>query len=124
MDMDEEEEGEVFMRKARAGHWWEDCGDDGSCDTQHHRGGMVNSRSWAEELQDIFAPRAEDCYSGGRTRLSSISVSDCISLFLSGDTQAPNATTSVRDRAKVQVTTNNSGEQKNTNNLKSKNEIN
>ncbi|GLD58518.1 schwannomin-interacting protein 1 isoform X1 [Lates japonicus] len=79
VDMDEDEEGEVFMRKATTGHWWEDCGDDGNCDTQRQRGGrgcMVNSRSWAEELQDIFAPQAEDCYSGGRTRLSSISVSD------------------------------------------------
>ncbi|KAF3858315.1 hypothetical protein F7725_011516 [Dissostichus mawsoni] len=34
---------------------------------------MVNSRSWSEELQDIFAPQTEDCYSGGRTRLPSIS---------------------------------------------------
>ncbi|TDH05464.1 hypothetical protein EPR50_G00122670 [Perca flavescens] len=86
VDMDDEEEGQVFMRKATTCHWWEDCGDDGNCDTQHQRGGrggMVNSRSWAEELQDIFAPQAEDCYSGGRTRLSSISVSDCLSLFLS-----------------------------------------
>lgn len=86
VDMNEEEEGEVFMRKATAGHWWEDCGDDGNCDTQQHqRGGggggcMVNSRSWAEELKDIFAPREEDCYSGGRTRLSSISVSDLVFL--------------------------------------------
>ncbi|XP_070829967.1 schwannomin-interacting protein 1-like isoform X2 [Chaetodon trifascialis] len=76
VDMDEEEEGEICMRKATTGHWWEDCGDDGNCAIQHQRGGrgcMVNSRSWAEELQDIFAPQAEDCYSGGRTRLSSIS---------------------------------------------------
>lgn len=78
VDMDEEEEGEVFTRKAKTGHWWEDYRD-GNCDMQLQRGGrgcMVNSRSWAEELQDIFAPQAEDCYSGGRTRLSSISVSD------------------------------------------------
>ena len=66
----------------------EDCGDDSNCDTQHQRGGigcMVNSRSWVEELQDVFTPQAEeeeDCYSGERTRLSSISVSD-LSLSLS-----------------------------------------
>ena len=77
MDMDEEEEaGEVFMRKATTGPWWEDCGDNGNCDIQGGgRGCMVNSRSWAEELQDIFTPQAEDSYSEGRTRLSSISVS-------------------------------------------------
>lgn len=76
VDMDEDEEGEAFMRKAKAGHWWEE---DSDCDTEPQRGGrgcMVNSRSWAEEIQDIFEPRAEDCYSEGRTRLSSISVSD------------------------------------------------
>ena len=77
VDMDEEEEaGEVFMRKATTGPWWEDCGDNGNCDIQGGgRGCMVNSRSWAEELQDIFTPQAEDSYSEGRTRLSSISVS-------------------------------------------------
>lgn len=83
MDMDEEEEEEVFLRKTTAGHWWEDSGD---ADIQHQdgagRGCMVNSRSWAEELQDIFAPQAEVCYSGRRTRLSSISVSDCLQLPL------------------------------------------
>ncbi|XP_034468976.1 schwannomin-interacting protein 1 isoform X1 [Hippoglossus hippoglossus] len=76
VDMDEEEEGDLFMRKATAGHWWEDCGGDGNCDIHHQRGGrgcMVNSRSWAEELQDIFTPQAVDCYSGGRSRISSIS---------------------------------------------------
>lgn len=87
VDMDEDEEGEVFMRKATTGPWWEDCVDDGNCDIQHQRGErgcMVNSRSWAEELQDIFAPQSEDSYIGGQTRLSSISVSDCLSLFLPG----------------------------------------
>lgn len=80
VDMDEEEDGEAFMRKAKAAHWWEDCVDD-YCDIQYQIGGrgfMVNSRSWAEELQDIFTPQAEDsglCNGGGRTRLSSISVS-------------------------------------------------
>ncbi|TMS10109.1 Schwannomin-interacting protein 1 [Larimichthys crocea] len=76
VDMDEDEEGEVFMRKATTGPWWEDCVDDGNCDIQHQRGErgcMVNSRSWAEELQDIFAPQSEDSYIGGQTRLSSIS---------------------------------------------------
>lgn len=73
VDMDEEEEGEVLMKEVIKSHWWEDCGDN---DMQHQRRGcMVNSRSWAEELQDIFAPPAEDCYSGGHTRLSTISVS-------------------------------------------------
>ncbi|XP_047446503.1 schwannomin-interacting protein 1 isoform X1 [Mugil cephalus] len=71
VDMDEEEEGDVFTRKATTGHWWEDC--DGSGERQHQREGgcMVNSRSWAEELQDVFAPQV--CYNVGRTRLSSIS---------------------------------------------------
>ncbi|XP_039877721.1 schwannomin-interacting protein 1 isoform X2 [Simochromis diagramma] len=68
VDMDEEEEGDVFTRKATMCHWWEDA---------QHQGGrlgcMVNSRSWAEELKDIFAPQADHCYSGARTRLSSIS---------------------------------------------------
>lgn len=77
-DVHMDEEGEVFMRET--GHWWMDCGNDGNNgDIQRQRGGrgrMVNSRSWAEELQDIFAPQTEDCYSGGRIRLSSISVSD------------------------------------------------
>ncbi|KAI9544785.1 hypothetical protein NQZ68_001663 [Dissostichus eleginoides] len=72
VDMDEEEEEEVVRRKATTGLWWEECGEDGNCDTL--RGSMVNSRSWAEELQDIFAPQTEDCYSGGRTRLPSISL--------------------------------------------------
>ncbi|KAK2822379.1 hypothetical protein Q5P01_022444 [Channa striata] len=86
VDMDEEEDEEVFMRKGKTGHWWEDCEDDGNCEIQHQigvRGCMVNSRSWAEELQDIFTPQAEDsgqCYSVGRTRLSSISAKiHCIS---------------------------------------------
>lgn len=82
VDMDEEEEGDVFTRKATAGHWWEDC--DGNGERQHQnegRGRMVNSRSWAEELRDVFAP--EVCYSGGRTRPSSISVSETVSLFFS-----------------------------------------
>ena len=85
VDMDEEEEGVVFMRKATTGQWWEDWRDDGNCDIQPQREGigrMVNSCSWAEELQDIFAPQTEDYYSGGRTRLSSISVSERLSLFL------------------------------------------
>lgn len=84
VDMDEEEEGEVFIQKATLGHWWEDhCGDDGHCDTSQHGGGggegekgcMVNSRSWTEQLQGIFAPQTVDCYSGERNRVSSISVS-------------------------------------------------
>ena len=72
--MDEEE---VFTRGATTHHWWEDC--DSSGDLQDHRevkGGMVNSLSWAEELQAIFVPPSEVCYSPRRTRLSSISVSD------------------------------------------------
>ncbi|KAK2895303.1 hypothetical protein Q8A73_014791 [Channa argus] len=84
VDMDEEEDEEVFTRKANAAHWWENCGDDGNCDIQHEireRCCMVNSRSWAEELEDNFAPQAEDsgqCYSVGQTRLSSISSTvDC-----------------------------------------------
>lgn len=57
-------------------HCWYSC--DGSSDTRHQKGlrrCMVNSRSWAEELQDIFAAQAEDCFNAARTRLSSISVS-------------------------------------------------
>ncbi|KAG7229307.1 hypothetical protein INR49_012965 [Caranx melampygus] len=76
VEMDEDEEGEVFMRKAKTGHWWEDYRDR-NCDIQPQHGGrgcMVNSRSWAEELQDIFEPQAEDCYGGRRSRLSSISM--------------------------------------------------
>lgn len=79
VDMDEEKEGDVLMREATAGHWWEDCEDEG---TQNHRGGrgfMVNSRSWAEELKDIFVPQAEKCYSGGQSTVSSISVSNTLS---------------------------------------------
>lgn len=81
MDMDEEEDGPVFTRKATTGHWWEDCGVDGNCDIQQQIGGrgcMVNSRSWAEEVQNIFVRQAGDsgqCYSGEQMRLSSISVS-------------------------------------------------
>lgn len=57
--------GEVFMGRVGAGQWWMDFGKgDG---TESERGFMVNSRSWAEELQE--------CYSGGAGRLSSISVS-------------------------------------------------
>lgn len=74
MDMDEEEEGEVFTRRATKSCCREGCGDDG---TQQQRGCMVNSRSWAEELQDICARQAEEYYSGGQARRSSISVSDC-----------------------------------------------
>lgn len=76
VDMDEEEEGDVFTRKATTCHWWEDA---------QHQGGrlgcIINSRSWAEELKDIFAPQADHCYSGARTRLSSISVSDSLCLL-------------------------------------------
>lgn len=76
VDMDEEEEGDVFTRKATTCHWWEDA---------QHQGGrlgcMVNSHSWAEELKDIFAPQADHCYSVARTRLSSISVSDSLCLL-------------------------------------------
>lgn len=81
VDMDEEEDGDVFTRTATAGQWWEDCRVYGHCDIQQHHGGrgcMVNSRSWAEELQDACVQQAGDsgqCYSGGQTRLSSISVS-------------------------------------------------
>lgn len=80
VDMDEEEEGEVFTRKATQSHCWVDCGEDG---IQQQRGGgegggggMVNSRSWAEELQDIFVQQAEEYFGGRQTRRSSISVSD------------------------------------------------
>lgn len=87
MDMDEEEDEEVFTRKPTTGHWWQDCGVDGNSDIQQQigaRGCMVNSRSWADELQDIFERQAGDsgqCCSGGRTRLSSISVSFCLIHF-------------------------------------------
>lgn len=83
VDMDEETEGEVFTRMSTKGHWWEDGGDENDGNVQWQTGGrgcMVNSRSWAEELQDIFAPQTEDRYSGRQTRLSSISVS--LPLFL------------------------------------------
>lgn len=79
MDMGEEEEGEVFQGKATQSHCWDDCGED---IIQHQRGGggggggMVNSRSWAEELQDIFVQQAEEFFGGKQTRRSSISVSD------------------------------------------------
>lgn len=68
--MGEEEEGEVFSREATTSHWWEDC-----LEEKGGSGCMANSRSWAEELQDIFVPQTEDQYSGARTRQSSISVS-------------------------------------------------
>lgn len=61
VDMDEEEEGEVFTRGVGGGA---------------RGGGMVNSRSWAEELQDIFVQQAEEYFDGRQTRRSSISVSD------------------------------------------------
>lgn len=80
VDMDEEKEGEVFTRKATQSHCREDCGENG---IQQQRGGgegggggMVNSRSWAEELQDIFVQPAEEYFGGRQTRRSSISVSD------------------------------------------------
>lgn len=81
MDMGEEEEGEVFTREATTGHWWEDYRDE-----RGGRGCMANSRSWAEELQDIFVPQAEDQYSGTRTRQSSISVSYCTFSLCPGHT--------------------------------------
>lgn len=77
MDMDEEEKGEVFTRRATKSHCWERCGDDGTRQQRRGRGCMVNSRSWAEELQDICVQQAEEYYSGGQARRSSISVSDC-----------------------------------------------
>lgn len=77
MDMDEEEEGEVFTRRATKGHCWERCGNDGTQQRRRGRGCVVNSRSWAEELQDICVRQAEEYYSGGQARRSSISVSDC-----------------------------------------------
>lgn len=83
VDMDEEEEGVFFTKKAAQSHCWEHCGENG---TEQQRGegqgggGMVNSRSWAEELQDIFAQQAEEYFVGRRTRRSSISVSLSLSL--------------------------------------------
>lgn len=77
MDMDEEEEGEVFTRRATKSHCWEGCGDDGTQQQREGRGCMVNSRSWAEELQDICVRQAEEYYGGGQARRSNISVSDC-----------------------------------------------
>lgn len=80
VDMDEEKEGEVSTRKATQSHCWEDCGENG---IQQQRGGgegggggMVNSRSWAEELQDIFVQPPEEYFGGRQTRRCSISVSD------------------------------------------------
>lgn len=78
VDMDEEEEGVVFTRKAAQSHCWERSVENG---TEKQRGGggaggMVNSRSWAEELQDIFVQQAEEYLVGRQTRRSSISVSD------------------------------------------------
>lgn len=79
VDMDEEEEGVVFTRKAAQSHCWERSGENGR-DQQREGGGggggMVNSRSWAEELQDIIAQQAEEYFVGRQTRRSSISVSD------------------------------------------------
>lgn len=64
-----------MFRGDTPGHWWEDG--DSSRDAQHHEGRcMVESPSWADEVQDILVPQAEGCYCGGRSRLSSISVSD------------------------------------------------
>lgn len=77
VDMDEEDKGEVFTRRATKSHCWEHCGDDGAQQRSGGRGCMVNSRSWAEELQDICVRQAEEYYSGGQARRSSISVSDC-----------------------------------------------
>ncbi|XP_075877442.1 schwannomin-interacting protein 1-like isoform X1 [Nelusetta ayraudi] len=77
VDMDEEKEGEVSTRKATQSHCWEDCGENG---IQQQRGGgegggggMVNSRSWAEELQDIFVQPPEEYFGGRQTRRCSIS---------------------------------------------------
>lgn len=67
-----DQEGEIFAQRTKKGGWWENCGD-GSCDVQ--KGYMVNSRSLAEELQDVFTSRAETFHSGLQTRLSSTSVS-------------------------------------------------
>ncbi|RVE61670.1 hypothetical protein OJAV_G00174770 [Oryzias javanicus] len=73
-DVDTEEEKEVLSRVNTMDQCWYGC--DGSGHTQPQEGlksCMVNSRSWAEELQDIFAGQAEDCLGVARTRLSSIS---------------------------------------------------
>ncbi|XP_072297551.1 schwannomin-interacting protein 1-like isoform X1 [Eucyclogobius newberryi] len=75
-DVDMEEGDACFVMKAKPPKpWWMDCGEDS--DTQHRsstRDRMVNSRSWAEELQDIIAQaRTEDSRGEGRTRRSSIS---------------------------------------------------
>lgn len=67
-----DEEGEVFAQRTKKSGWWEDCGD-GSCAVQ--KGYMVTSCSWAVELQDVLASRAETFHSGLQTRLSSTSVS-------------------------------------------------
>lgn len=75
VDMDEEEEGVVFTRKAAPSHCWEHSRDNGM-EQQRGRSGMVNSRSWAEELQDIFVQQAEEYFVGRQSRRSSISVSD------------------------------------------------
>lgn len=82
MDMDEEEEGVVFTRKAAQSLCWERSGENG---TEQRSGGgrgsgMVNSRSWAEELQDIFVQQADEYFVGRQTRRSSISVSIPLSL--------------------------------------------
>ncbi|XP_054624086.1 schwannomin-interacting protein 1 isoform X2 [Dunckerocampus dactyliophorus] len=55
--------GEVFMGGVTASHWWMDLGKEDNI--QAKRGSMVNSRSWAEELQE--------CYNGAQSRLSIIS---------------------------------------------------
>lgn len=72
-DVYTDEEGEVFAQRANKGDWWEDCGEDGSCDVQ--KGYMVNSRSWAEDLQDVFTSQSETSHSGLQTRFPSLSVS-------------------------------------------------
>lgn len=73
-DVDTEEEKEVLSGVNTTDQCWYIC--DGSGEPQKGlRSCMVNSRSWAEELQDIFAGQAEDCLGVTRTRLSSISVS-------------------------------------------------
>lgn len=77
VEMDEEEEGAVFTRTAAQSQCWEHSGDN-CMDQQRGEGGMVNSRSWAEELQDIFVQQAEEFFVGSQTRRPSISVSDGI----------------------------------------------
>lgn len=67
---------EVFVQGAKKNHWWEICRDD--VKTAY----MLNSHSWAEELQDAFTSQAETSQNGRQTRLSSTSVSLWLMLYV------------------------------------------